>query len=63
MTLWLGPGSPAWSHPSAGSSTLGSYPDVLEKPGAHDVGGMFGQDTPLVLGGAIVLMQDAQVLI
>lgn len=40
-----------------------SYPDVLEEPGPHDVGGVLGQNPPLVFGGAVVLMQDAQVLV
>lgn len=40
-----------------------SYPYVLKEPGPHHIGGVLRQDTPLVLGGAILLMQDAEVLV
>lgn len=40
-----------------------AYPYVLEEPGPHHVGGVLWQDTPLVLGGPILLMQDAEVLV
>lgn len=40
-----------------------THPDVLEEPGAHDVGGVFGQDAALVLGGAVVVIEEVQVLV
>lgn len=40
-----------------------SYPYVLKEPGPHHIGSMLRQDAPLVLGGAIFLMQDAEILI
>lgn len=40
-----------------------SYPYVLKEPGPHHIGGMLRQDAPLVLGGAVFLMQDAEILI
>lgn len=42
---------------------LVAYPYVLEEPGAHDVGGMLGQHAPLVLGRAVILVQEAEVLV
>lgn len=40
-----------------------THPDVLEEPGAHDVGGVLGKDTALVLGGAVVMVEEVQVLV
>lgn len=40
-----------------------THPYVLEEPGAHHVGGVLRQDAPLVLGGAVLLVQDAEVLV
>lgn len=40
-----------------------THPDVLEEPGAHDVGGVLGQDAALVLGGAVVVVEEVQVLV
>lgn len=40
-----------------------SYPDVLKEPRPHHIGGMLRKDASLVLGGAIFLMQDAEILI
>lgn len=40
-----------------------THPDVLEEPGAHDVGGVLGQDATLVLGGAVVVVKEVQVLV
>lgn len=45
-------GGVAWTHP-----------DVLEEPGAHDVGGVLGQDAALVLSGAVVVVEEVQVLV
>lgn len=40
-----------------------THPDVLEEPGAHDVGGVLGQDAALVLGGAVVVVEEVEVLV
>ena len=36
---------------------------MLEEPGAHDVGRLFGKDATLVLGRAVVVAEEAQVLV
>lgn len=35
-----------------------AHHEVLEEPGAHDVGGMFGQDPPLVLGLLVLAIKE-----
>lgn len=40
-----------------------THPNVLEEPGAHDVGGVLGKDATLVLGGAVVVVEEVQVLV
>lgn len=39
-----------------------THPDVLEKPRAHDVGGVFGQDAAFVLRRGVVMIEKIQVL-
>ena len=33
---------------------------MLEQPGAHDVGGVFGQDAPLILGLLVFAVQQGR---
>ena len=40
-----------------------THPDVLEEPGAHDVGGLLGQDPAFVLGGVLLVAEGVQVLV
>lgn len=37
---------------------LASHHEMLEEPGAHDVGGVFGQDSPLVLRLLVFTVQQ-----
>lgn len=34
--------------------------EMLEQPGAHDVGGVFGQDAPLILGLLVFAVQQGR---
>lgn len=34
--------------------------EMLKEPGAHDVGGMFGQDPPLILGLLVFTVQQGR---
>lgn len=43
--------------------SLRSYPYVLEEPRSHHVGGVLRQNAPFILRGAVILMQDAQILV
>lgn len=38
-------------------------PNMLKEPGAHDIGGMFGQNTTLGLGGVVIMIKQIQVLV
>lgn len=40
-----------------------THPDVLEEPRAHDIGGVFGQNTAFVLGGVVIVVKEVQVLV
>ena len=40
-----------------------SHHEVLEEPGAHDVGGMFGENTTLVFRRAVISAEETQILI
>lgn len=46
-----------------GISCRHTHPDVLEEPGAHDVGGVFGKDAAFVLGGVVVVIEQVDVLV
>lgn len=35
-----------------------AHHEVLEEPGAHDVGGVFGQNAPLVLGLLVLAVKE-----
>lgn len=35
-----------------------AHHEVLEEPGTHDVGGVFGQNAPLVLGLLVLAIKE-----
>lgn len=39
------------------------YCNVLEKPGTHDIGGLFGKNTAFVFRRAVICTEETQVLI
>lgn len=41
-------------------SSVLSYHEMLKEPGAHDVGGLFGQDPPLILGLLVLAVQQGR---
>lgn len=48
-----------FGHESKTSKTCSlSHHEMLEEPGAHDVGGMFGKDPPLIFGLLVFAVQQ-----
>lgn len=47
-----------FTHPAGGFGGSGAHHEVLEEPWAHDVGGVFGQDSPFVLGFLVLTIKE-----